>query len=162
MPKREGGTARDLADRIGQENWATLEDVVREVFARVGPRVLQWRVAWGIEPLIGLVVLHTCVVTAREMRLGELAEEIKTTAGELAEARRALVRAEQDRDIWRRAAEAETQGGRARAAMLARVEGVLAQFRELADGSGSNRVNFPHDMGYAASVLGKALRGDDV
>lgn len=84
MPKREGGTARDLADRIGQENWATLEDVVREVFARVGPRVLQWRVAWGIEPLIGLVVLHTCVVTAREMRLGELAEEMKAAEADRA------------------------------------------------------------------------------
>ena len=83
MPKRDGGNAADLAERIGSENWATLEDVIREVFKRVGPRVLQWRVAWGIEPLIGLVVLHTCVVTAREMRLGELAEELKAAqAGE--------------------------------------------------------------------------------
>lgn len=81
MSRRDGGKGADLAERIGSENWAALEDVIREVFSRAGPRVLQWRVAWGIEPLIGLVVLHTCIVTAREMRLGELAEEMLGPAG---------------------------------------------------------------------------------
>lgn len=155
MSRRDGGKAHAAATQIGPQNMATLDELVREVFQRVGPRVLQWRVAWGIEPLIGLVVLHTCVVTAREMRLGDLAEELKAHDTELA-------RIKQERDDWRRAAEAEARGGKARADMLSRVKAVLAQFRGLADGSGSNRVNFPHDMAYAASVLDEALRGDDV
>ena len=78
MSRREGGKAVAATESIGRENMTTLEDLIREVFQRVGPRVLEWRVVWGVEPLIGLVVMHTAIVTARSMRLGELTERLKT------------------------------------------------------------------------------------
>ena len=87
MSRREGGKAVAAAESIGRENMTTLEDLIREVFQRVGPRVLEWRLAWGVEPLIGLIVMHTAIVTAREMRLGELAEEMRADKAELDRAR---------------------------------------------------------------------------
>lgn len=129
MPRRERGKALAVVEQVGRENWGALEELIREVFQRVGPRAMEWRLAWGVEPLVGLVVMHTAIVTAREMRLGELAEQLKT--------------AEADRRT------------------LERVEGVLAKLRDLADGTGSNRANFPHDMAYAANLLTGALGGGD-
>jgi hypothetical protein len=68
-------------------------------------------------------------------------------------------RAEEERDMWKRAAEAETQGGKARAEMLVRVEGALAQLRDLAANPGTHRPNFPRDMAFAAHLLDDALNG---
>ena len=72
----------------------------------------------------------------------------------------ALDRSEEDVAIWRNAAHAEAQGGKARADMLTRAEGVLAQLRDLAANPGTHRPNFPHDMAFAASMLAKALNDD--
>lgn len=98
----KGRKAHDPAKTIGPENWAALEEVIREVAKRVGPRVLEWRVVWGIDPLIGLIVMHTAIVTARDMRLGKLVEELKAAEADretLTRVREVLARLEaKDRD----------------------------------------------------------------
>jgi hypothetical protein len=66
-------------------------------------------------------------------------------------------RAEAERDEWKRAAEAEAQGGKARAEMLARVEAALVRIRELA--AEQQYAIAESAMADAADLLDAALSG---
>ena len=79
MPKPTGKPPTDIMAQVGEENLEALADLTKQVVERVGPTVLRWKVAWGIEEMIAVVVLHTCIVSSREMRLGELAAELLTS-----------------------------------------------------------------------------------
>jgi hypothetical protein len=68
-------------------------------------------------------------------------------------------RAEVERDMWKRAAEAEAQGGKARAEMLVRVEAVLLRIRALA--AEQQYAIAESAMVDAADLLDAALNGTE-
>lgn len=110
--------------------------------------------AGGPPGVIDLPTVRALIERAREDTSDGLTarEQLAGVAAELCDA---LATAEQDRDDWRRASEAEAQGGKARAEMLARVEGVLAKLREIADGP----TTYSPGAWRAADLLEAALNG---
>jgi hypothetical protein len=67
-------SAAELERRLGEDGIEALADITRQVTARVAEDVLRWRVAWGVEDMIGLIVIHTCIVVSRQIGIGELLE----------------------------------------------------------------------------------------
>lgn len=65
-------TAVELEQRLGEDGMEALADITRQVTARVGDTVLRWKVTWGVEDMIGLIVIHTCIVVSRQLGIGEL------------------------------------------------------------------------------------------
>lgn len=71
-PGRVSGA--ELARRLGDDRLEALAHITRQVAARVGDTVLRWKVVWGVEDMIGLIVIHTCIVVSRQIGVRELLE----------------------------------------------------------------------------------------
>jgi hypothetical protein len=65
-------TAAELEQRLGEDGLEALADITRQVTERVGATVLRWKVSWGVEDMIGLIVIHTCIVVSRQLGIGEM------------------------------------------------------------------------------------------
>lgn len=64
----------ELERRLGPDGCEALADITRQVTARVSDTVLRWRVSWGVEDMICLIVMHTCIVVSRQIGVRELLE----------------------------------------------------------------------------------------
>lgn len=65
-------SAAEVERRLGPDGLEALADITRQVTARVGDTVLRWKVVWGVEDMIGLIVIHTCIVVSRQLGIGEM------------------------------------------------------------------------------------------
>lgn len=74
--KRTTATLDQLREQFGEgvdENLAALADIHKQVTDRLDYRALvTWQIGEPLEDLVSPIVLHTLIVCAREMRLGEL------------------------------------------------------------------------------------------